>query len=157
MVPIPRSLLAALLGAAAASLPVAASGTEPVPSPTLSSAAFSKADRNADGRVDLEEFRRDIVQAWHALDLDGDGWITREEIQALPDASARRSLERMLRRADADGDSRLSFSEVVRYRMARFDAADVDRDDRLSLNELLAAETARRQARAAPRAGSAPR
>lgn len=152
-----RVSLRALLLAGAISASAPAWSAEPAPSPTLGSAAFSRADRNGDGWVDLEEFRREIVEAWHALDLDGDGWITLDEVRALPDGRARRSLERMLRRADADADGRLSFSEVVRHRMARFDAADRDRDDRLTLAELLAAEADRRAARSAQRPASASR
>ena len=157
MARIARSFLAALAAAGAVILPFAAAAAEPAPSPTLSSAAFSRADRNADGWVDLDEYRRDIVAAWHALDLDGDGWITAEEVRAVPAGRAHRSLERLMRRADADGDGRLSFAEVVRHRMARFDAADRDRDDRLSLDEMLASEAERRAARPAQRAASATR
>jgi hypothetical protein len=67
-------------------------------------------------------------------------------------------MERMIRRADQDGDGRLSFREVVEARMRSFDEADTDRNDRISLDEALAFDkrlealrTERRESRAAQR------
>jgi hypothetical protein len=126
--------------------------------PTLSREVFSDADLNRDGGVSLDEFHKDIVRSFHALDFDRDGYITAGELGSLPDRETVRRMERMIRRADQDGDGRLSFREVVEVRMRSFDEADTDRNDRISLDEALAFDkrlealrTERRESRAAQR------
>ena len=54
-----------------------------------------------------------------------------------------------LRRADTDGDGRLSFKEVVAARMAAFEAADTDGNDELSPAEIEAYEARLRAERTA--------
>lgn len=126
--------------------------------PSLSREVFSDADLNRDGSVSLDEFHKDIVRSFHALDFDRDGYITAGELKSLPDQQAVRQMQRMIRRADQDGDGRLSFREVVEARMRSFDEADTDRNDRISLDEALAFDkrldalrAERREARAAQR------
>lgn len=99
----------------------------------------------ADGSVTLDEYHQDLVKSWHALDLDGDGYITRAELKALPRKA--QGMLGTLRRADTDGDGRLSFKEVVSARMAAFEAADTDGDDVLSAAEIKAYEDKLRQQR----------
>lgn len=118
----------------------------PVPSPSATRAAFDAADLDHDGFISLDEFHKNALQAWRALDRDGDGYITREELAPLP-RTLRLSLLGSLRRADTDGDLRLSFKEVMAARMADFDAADANHDDRLSLAEVLAFEARQRPRR----------
>jgi hypothetical protein len=91
----------------------------------------------ADG-ITREAFHKDVLKSWHALDLDGDGYITQAELKSLP-KDAQRMLA-ALQRADTDGDGRLSFKEVVAARMAAFDAADSNGDDVLSAAEVKAYE-----------------
>lgn len=91
----------------------------------------------ADG-ITREAFHKDVLKSWHALDLDGDGYITQAELRSLP-KDAQRMLA-ALQRADADGDGRLSFKEVVAARMAAFEAADTNDDDVLSPAEVKAYE-----------------
>ena len=106
--------------------------------PTVSKQIFSDADSNRDGYVDLNEFHRDITASFVLLDHDRDGYITREEIDSIPEKSRIKLLLRALKAADRDGDGRLSFKEVIEARMAYFDQADSNRDDRISLDEALA-------------------
>ncbi len=106
--------------------------------PTVSRQIFSDADANRDGYVDLNEFHRDISASFVLLDHDRDGYITREEIESIPEKSRVKLLLRALKAADRDGDGRLSFKEVIEARMAYFDQADTNRDDRISLDEALA-------------------
>lgn len=93
--------------------------------------------RAADG-ITREAFHKDVLKSWHALDLDGDGYITQAELKTLP-KDAQRMLA-ALKRADTDGDGRLSFKEVVAARMAAFEAADGNDDDVLSPAEVKAYE-----------------
>ncbi|MFN5511692.1 MAG: EF-hand domain-containing protein [Burkholderiales bacterium] len=114
-------------------------------SPSASRSSFTQADLNNDGKIGLDEFHKDIVRGFHALDFDRDGSITDADIRSLPDRAHVRALERMLRRADADKDGKLSFSEVVKVRMSDFDAADTDNDSMISLAEALAFDAKRRE------------
>ncbi|MDT8999019.1 EF-hand domain-containing protein [Paucibacter sp. APW11] len=107
--------------------------------PSRSRAIFDALDRNHDGFVSIDEFHKDIVASWQALDLNHDGFISDDELQTLP-SRARSLLLSSLKHADANGDHRITFKEVVQARMQAFDAADSNHDDRLSLNELLAYE-----------------
>lgn len=111
----------------------------------VSRRAFAAADLNQDGRINLDEFHKDVVQGWHALDLDGDGYVTREELKSLPDRKMAAFVLAALRGADKQRGGRLSFREVVEARMSFFDAADTDRDESLSLAEVLAYESQMRQ------------
>ena len=95
--------------------------------------ACRAADHNHDGYIALDEYHRDIARSWAALGPDATGHVRLEDLTAIP--GLRRSVTERLRRADTDGDGRLSFKEVVTARMAQFDAADLDRDDRLSMKE----------------------
>jgi hypothetical protein len=95
--------------------------------------ACRAADHNHDGYIALDEYHRDIARSWAALGPDATGHVRLEDLAAIP--GLRRSVLERLRRADTDGDGRLSFKEVVTARMAQFDAADLDRDDRLSTKE----------------------
>jgi hypothetical protein len=134
---------ALLVGLAA---PVLAQGT-----PSVSRSSFMQADLNQDGTISLDEFHKDIVRGFHALDFDRDGYITEADIKSLPDRAHVRVLERMIRRADADKDGKLSFAEVVKVRMGDFDDADTDKDAQISLNEALTFDAKRREQQAAER------
>jgi Ca2+-binding EF-hand superfamily protein len=123
------ALLAAQLG-----LPAMAAQTQP----SISRQIFFDADLNRDGFVDLDEFHKDIVNSFHALDHNRDGTITVEEMRAIPDKGRVEALLMLLKRADTNGDGKLSFKEVVEVRMDNFARADTNRDDKLSLEEVVA-------------------
>ena len=126
--------VAAVACAAVAAVPLAAMAQA---QPTVSRRVFLDADLNKDGFVDLDEFHKDVVNGFHALDHNRDGYITVEEIRAIPDKTRVELVLKMLKAADKDGDGRLSFREVVEARMDFFDRADSNRDERLSLDEVL--------------------
>lgn len=115
-------------------------------------AACRASDLNHDGYISLEEFHRDIVRSWAALGPDASGYVSLADLAAIP--GMRRSVVDRLKRADTDGDGRLSFKEVVAARMAHFEEADTDRDDRLSMKECVDQER-RLAARARAERGAA--
>lgn len=137
-------LLVLMLSAGAAATPPARSvaDTVPIPSPSATRVAFEAADLDHDGFISLAEFHKNALQAWHTLDTNRDGWIDLKELSVLPKV-LRVSLLGSLKRADRDGDLKLSFKEVMNARMADFEAADTNQDDRLSLAEVLAFEARR--------------
>ncbi|WP_233589795.1 hypothetical protein [Acidovorax sp. FJL06] len=106
-------------------------------------AICASADLNHDGSVSLEEFHQDIVQGWHSLGPDADGYVHLAHLGQLP-RIGKNQLKR-LAAADKDGDGKLSFKEVVQARMAYFEAADVDQNDALSLQECMAYERQQRR------------
>lgn len=130
-----------------------------VSSPSAAKQAFAAADMNKDGVVSLDEFHKDIVKSWHALDLDHNGDIERSELESIPDRGAVRAMLRLLQRSDSNSDQKLSFKELVEARMAFFDEADADHDDRLTLSEALdfdAKRLPKASAAAAAKAAQAP-
>ena len=106
-------------------------------------AICSAADLNHDGNVSLDEFHQDIVQGWHSLGPDAEGYVHLAHLSQLPRIG--KGQLRRLAAADKDGDGKLSFTEVVQARMAYFEAADVDQNDMLSLQECMAYERQRRR------------
>lgn len=98
-------------------------------------AACMAADFNHDGMVSLEEFHQDVLSSWRALHPDPTGYVAIAELSTVP--GMRRGMIERLKRADSDGDARLSFKEVATARMAYFDAADSNNDDSLALQECI--------------------
>lgn len=91
-------------------------------------ATIDAADMNHDGGIDLGELQRlmsaramSLEQAramFRALDSDGDGHISRDELRACLtkldpklDAAA---IDELIREADGDADGRISFTEFAR-------------------------------------------
>lgn len=93
------------------------------------------ADLNHDGFVTLSEFHQDILQGWRSLYPSSSGYVSLEDLASVPGLG--RNLMDRLKTADADGDGRLSFKEVVVARMSFFDAADINNDDQLSIQECI--------------------
>ncbi|MFZ4478982.1 MAG: hypothetical protein ACOYNZ_03700 [Rhodoferax sp.] len=98
-------------------------------------AACMAADFNHDGFVSLEEFHQDLVSSWHALHPDASGYVVIADLESVP-GMTKGMIER-LRRANTNGDGKLSFKEVVTARMAYFEAADGNNDDKLSMQECM--------------------
>jgi Ca2+-binding EF-hand superfamily protein len=109
--------------------------TSPVPPPSAKRLSFDAVDLNRDGFISLAEFHKDLLRSWHALDVDRDGYVSRDEVHQLPQHGP--GLYKSLKRADLNGDGKLSFKEVVDARMDYFDHADANRDDQLSLAEVM--------------------
>ncbi len=123
-----------LVALAAAFLASAAQAATPMaPAAKKRQATCMAADFNHDGVVSLDEFHQDVLNSWRALQPDASGYVVIAELNTVP-GMGRGMIER-LKRADADGDARLSFKEVVAARMAYFEAADGNNDDSLTLQE----------------------
>jgi AhpC/TSA family/EF hand len=92
-------------------------------------------DKNQDGRITPDEFSGP-AELFQALDRDGDGAITPDDLDWSDDSTYARQLaeaQQLLRRADADGNKKVSreewdklFSEIARTKK-ELDAEDLRR------------------------------
>merc|ERR1712126_573168 len=86
---------------------------------------MAEADSNGDGTISLEEFSEmmrnkekanreeaEIWEAFHSFDLDGNGYITRDELESVLKKMGQKltsiQVEDMLRQADLDGDGKIT-------------------------------------------------
>ena len=78
---------------------------------------FDAIDADGDGRITLDEIRAYRQARAAALDADGDGFVTRDELLAFRLAEARTRIERQVDRVfaqlDLDGDGRLGAAELL--------------------------------------------
>ncbi len=94
-------------------------------------AAHAEVDQNEDGQIDHEEFHLRMVEIFFHGDRDKDGFMSFEEIEAVVVYPAG------LRRADRNGDGRISLHEFVRHRFGDFEAVDTNADGLLSVQEVV--------------------
>jgi hypothetical protein len=94
---------------------------------------FSKADRDGDGRVSVEEIDDRHREFLSTADADKDGFITEEEMQVLRESRRAEMKEKLFPDADKNGYvDRREFEEAAR---ARFAELDKNGDGRLSEEE----------------------
>lgn len=87
---------------------------------------FDAIDRNADGFLQWEEVRNQIVKLFLDSDRDGSGALAPEEFGF--EARHRES-------ADMNHDGKITQRELVAYSAAVFGGADLDNDEQLSRQE----------------------
>ena len=93
-------------------------------------AAHSESDRNADGRVDRNEFYVRMVEIFYGADGDKDGVLILVELQKIDE-------DMVFEPADNDGDGKVTLSEYVDQRFESFHEADVNSDGMLSVEEVI--------------------
>ncbi|MCV0395197.1 MAG: calcium-binding protein [Rhizobiaceae bacterium] len=85
--------------------------------------------------IDLERFSR--MEELTEADLDGDGTLSREELEAEALAQiVRRAADRMERRLDINGDGTVTLAEIEDYRARQFAALDRDGNGTLERGEM---------------------
>lgn len=80
---------------------------------------FEAIDLDGDGAVTLQEMEDARDNRFATADADGDGSLDRLELLAMAEERAEQGVDRMLERADADGDGALSAEELAGMREGR--------------------------------------
>lgn len=112
-------------------------------------------DANGDGKLSAEEIAK-APERLKALDKNGDGEVSAEELGQAPEPQGREpagesGTREMLQRLDADGDGKVSRAELPERARAMFERMDADKSGFLEGEELAA--MARRRGASGRRGG----
>jgi Ca2+-binding EF-hand superfamily protein len=95
--------------------------------------AFSTADVNGDGFIDVNEFVAHVIYIFKQVDKDGDKFISVQEWSVHnPGFNSDRFAG-----VDRNGDAKLSLGEAVGAKMVEFFDIDTNRDGVITIQELL--------------------
>jgi len=124
-----------------------AQSTDDVAEPPLEAPAATN-DRKFDREpINLDKFSR--MEDLKAADTDGDGVLSRAEIEAHSLAQlVKRTADRMERRFDFNRDGKVTLEEIERHRAKRFALLDANDDGQLDRREMRAGKDFRKGGRA---------
>lgn len=110
---------------------------------------FDALDADGNGEITQEEMRAAADARFKTVDRDGDGFLSQSELAARGEERAAARAERMLERADADRDGKLSRDEMRAGRdpSRLFDRMDKDDSGTISKAEFDAARDRFRERR----------
>jgi len=94
-------------------------------------AVMALTDKNRDGRIDREEFHQRMTEVFFFADVDKDGQLTFAELVAVEKVEPE-----AFKRADRDGNGKLSLYEFMYVIHRDFEAADKNQDGVIDLQEL---------------------
>ena len=102
---------------------------------------FQRLDADGDGKITRDEMQTAARRHFLEADADGDGAVSREELKAHADARAQQRVDNIMTRLDRDKDGVISPDELPDGGRAlrRFDRADTDGDGAISQAEYDAA------------------
>lgn len=89
--------------------------------------------------IDVATMEQRTIDRAAAMDADGDGVITAEEVIAYRDARRLVREQRRLQRLDADDDGVVSVEEYAAARIERIERLDADGDGQVTREEMRAA------------------
>ena len=98
---------------------------------------FQELDANGDGQITKEEMEAHRAQKFTTADADGDGKLSLEEMQASAQKNANDRVSKMFEKFDADKDGFLSKDELPKPRKGdkMFDRIDADGNGSVSEQE----------------------
>jgi Ca2+-binding EF-hand superfamily protein len=105
---------------------------------------FERFDANKDGRLTQDELPAQVAERIMEADADGDGAVTKEELEQARQKLGDRFLDRLFERFDANADGKLTPDEVPPRLADRLMKADADGDGGVTKDELRAALRERR-------------
>lgn len=114
---------------------------------------FEELDANGDGEVTRAEMQANGQARFEKADTDGDGYLSVAELEAGAQAKARRFIGLLMSRADANDDGKLSIEEMrdaAPNRAAVFDEMDTDGSGGLTRAEMEAGQKSFRQKHSTP-------
>lgn len=80
---------------------------------------FAELDADSNGTLTLEEMQAAGSNRFETADTDGNGSLSRDELLVQGEARAEQRVDRLLERADADGDGELTQAEMEEARDGR--------------------------------------
>lgn len=118
----------------------------------LVGAAHAQRPEAPEGPVEKEQVLSGAEERFEAMDANGDGFLTIEELEAAAEAAAderrqqrrRRGGERLFNHQDTNEDGYVSLEEMLAHAEERFDRIDTDGDGVLSEEEREEARKERR-------------
>lgn len=103
-------------------------------------AMLASSDANGDSVITRAEFRQARLQRFEKADRNRDGAVSRDDFKRLarfrPDVVKR--LNNLIAEADANGDGRVTRDEISKAPTPIFDRADANRDGKIDQRELAA-------------------
>lgn len=93
---------------------------------------FESADRDADGKISMEEFRNRMTKVFFELDADGDGVLQESEFSQVLVAPHHEL-------ADSDSSNTVSHKEFMGHTILLFETVDTNGDGHFTKEELAAA------------------
>ncbi|MBX3582512.1 MAG: calcium-binding protein [Rhizobiaceae bacterium] len=122
---------------------LAQSSSDAAQQPSVEAKAEPKAGKLDKEPVDLDSFSR--MEDLKAADTDGDGMLSRAEIEAHAMAQmVKRTADRMERRLDINGDGKVTLDEIEKHKAKRFALLDTNDDGQLDRREMSAAKKFRK-------------
>ncbi|MEQ1944219.1 calcium-binding protein [Mesorhizobium sp. VNQ89] len=124
-----------------------AQSTDDVAQPSVEAPAGSQNGKFDREPIDLDKFSR--MEDLKAADTDGDGILSRAEIEAHALAQlVKRTADRMERRFDFNRDGKVTLEEIEKHKAKRFALLDANDDGQLDRREMRAGKDFRKGGRA---------
>lgn len=118
---------------------------------------FKMMDANEDGKLSLKEVKGPLSKDFSKIDIDENGFITKEELENAPKPERQRNQQQgnskkqkpntaeLFKEMDTDNDGKLSKKEVRGHFAKGFEKIDTDEDGFLTQEELENAPKAKRK------------
>ncbi len=97
---------------------------------------MAKTDANKDGAITVEEIKSMRNARFARFDHDGDGAVSKGEVEAAVKERVERMTKRIVLRFDKDRDGTITRAEFNRFAEERFSWLDLNEDGKVSRDEM---------------------